>query len=80
MTSDPEELMADVARRISAHYRISVADAVTHIARALQHAPELDGVEDIYWFTAGWMAGRGRDANLAFLPAPRDQRKGKWKW
>ena len=75
MTTDPEEVIADVARRIAAHYRISVADAISNITRALQSAPEPDGVEAIYWFTTGWMAGRGRDANTAFIPAPRDQRK-----
>ena len=78
--ADLEETMAVVARRVAAHYRISVADAVTNIARALQHAPDLDGVEAIYWFTAGWMAGRGRDANTAFLPSPRDQRRPERKW
>lgn len=73
--TDPEETMAVVAKRISAHYRISVADSLGNITRALQYAPELDGVEGIYWFTVGWMAGRGRDADIAFIPAPRDQRK-----
>ena len=77
---DPEEAIGVVATRISAHYRISVADALNNITRALEYAPELDGVEAIYWFTAGWMAGRGRDANTAWLPAPRDQRKPLRKW
>ena len=64
-----------VAKRISAHYRISVDDALRNVTRALQYAPELDRVEAIYWFAAGWMAGRGRDSNTSFIPAPRDQRK-----
>ncbi len=79
--ADLEEVMADVARRISAHYRISMAEAVTNITRALESAPKLEGVEAVYWFTVGWMGGRGRDATLGFIPAPRDQRKkerGKW--
>ena len=73
--TDPEEVMADVATRISAHYRISVDDALRNITRALEFAPELEGVEAIYWFTVGWMAGRGRDSNTAFVAAPRDQRR-----
>ncbi len=74
MTPDPEEVVAAVARRISAHYRISVPNAVTNITRALESAPfELGRVEAIYWFTAGWMGGRGRDAIHGFIPAPRDQ-------
>ena len=78
---DLEDTMAVVATRIAAHYRISVTDALRSITKALELAPEkLDTVEDMYWFTAGWMAGRGRDANTAFLPAPRDQRKPARKW
>ena len=80
LEQDPEETIGVVATRISAHYRISVADALEKITRARQYAPELDGVEAVYWFTAGWMAGRGRDANTAWLPAPRDQRKPKKRW
>ena len=78
--ADLEEIMAVVARRVAAHYRISVADAVTNITRALEFAPELNGTEAVYWFTAGWMAGRGRDAKHAFIPAPRDMRKPARKW
>ena len=51
--TDPEEAMAVVAKRIAAHYRISAADALSNITRALEFAPELEGVEAIYWFTAG---------------------------
>ena len=81
LEQDPEETIGVVATRISAHYRISVADALRTITKALELAPEhLDTVEDMYWFTAGWMAGRGRDANTAWLPAPRDQRKPLKKW
>ena len=79
MTSDPEEVMADVAKRIPGHYRVSMADALSNITRALQFGPGgLDHVEAIYWFTAGWMAGRGRDCNIGFIPAPREQPSG-WK-
>ena len=72
--TDLEETIAVVAKRISAHYRISVADALSNITRALQFGPGgLDHVEAIYWFTAGWLAGRGRDSNIGFIPAPREQ-------
>ena len=77
---DPEEAMAVVAKRLAAHYRISPVDALRHITNALVYAPELSGVEGIYWFSAGWLAGRGRDSNTAFIPAPRDQRKPKGRW
>ena len=61
-----EETMAVVAKRIAAHYRISPDEALRAITNALKLAPEkLDTVEDMYWFTAGWMAGRGRDAKSA---------------
>ena len=78
--ADLEETMGVVAKRIAAHYRISPTDAVTNITRALEFAPELNGIEAVYWFTAGWMAGRGRDANTGFIPAPRDMRKPARKW
>ena len=78
VTTNPEEVIADVARRIAGHYLVSMADALSNITRALQYAPELGRVEAIYWFTAGWMAGRGRDANTSFLAAPREQPRG-WK-
>ncbi len=73
--TDPEETIVVVATRVAAHYRISTANAIRTITRALEFAPDLDGVEGIYWFTVGWMAGRGRDANAAWMPAPRNQRK-----
>ena len=73
--TDPQKAMAVAAKRLAAHYRISADDANRTITRALQSAPDgINHVEAIYWFTAGWMAGRGRDSNSAFIAAPRDKR------
>ena len=76
MTPDPEEAMAVAAARLAGHYRISADHALSTVARALHFGPGgLDHVEAIYWFTAGWLAGRGGDSNTAFIAAPRDQRR-----
>ena len=72
--TDPQEAIAVAATRIAAHHRISADDALRTITRALHRAPEgLNQVEAMYWFTAGWMAGRGRDSNSVSIAAPRDE-------
>ena len=77
--TDPEEAMAVAAARLAGDYRVSMADALSNISRALHFGPGgLDHVEAIYWFATGWMAGRGRDANTSFIAAPRVQPRG-WK-
>ena len=81
--TDPKQAVAVAATRLAAHYRISADDALRTITRALHRAPEgLNQVEAMYWFTAGWMAGRGRDNSSAFIAAPRNQPRpvaGGWK-
>ena len=71
--TDPQKAMAVAAERLAAHYHISAVDALRTITRALQSAPEeLDQAEAMFWFTAGWMAGRGRGSPFVAL-APRDK-------
>ncbi len=72
--TDPKKSMAVAAKRLAAHYHISSDDADRTITRALQSAPDgINQVEAMYWFTAGWMAGRGRDSNAALVSAPPDE-------
>ena len=72
--TDLKKTLTVAAKRLSANYRISAADADRTITRALQSAPDgINHVEAIYWFTAGWMAGRGRDSNAAVTAAPGDE-------
>ena len=81
--TDPQEAMAVAAKRLEAHYSLSADEALGTITRALRCAPAgLNQVEAMYWFTAGWMAGRGRGSSSAFVAAPRDNTRraaGGWK-
>lgn len=73
--TDPQKAIAVAAKRLAAHHRISLDDALRTVKRALQVAPSgLNHVEAMYWFTTGWMAGRGRDSNPAVIAAPGDER------